>query len=125
MEFKNLIYEIKDKIGILTLNRPKLLNALNHETLSEMSTLLRQIKEEHNVGVLIMTGSGEKAFIAGADISEIEAMGLADSFEFSRYGQRLSQVFTRNQGPESIFTRVGYGDCLRQDIHKHAADTAK
>jgi len=90
MEFKNLIYEIKDKIGILTLNRPKLLNALNHETLFEMNTLLRQIKEEHNVGVLIMTGSGEKAFIAGADISEIEAMGLADSFEFSRYGQTVT-----------------------------------
>ena len=45
MEFKNLIYEIKDRIGVLTLNRPKLLNALNHETLFEMNTLLRQIKE--------------------------------------------------------------------------------
>ena len=90
MELKNLIYEVKENVGILTVNRPKFLNALNRETLSEMRTLLKKIKEENSVRVLIITGSGEKAFIAGADITEFETMGLADSFEFSRYGQALT-----------------------------------
>ena len=90
MEFKNLTYEVREKIGILTVNRPKLLNALNRETITEMRALLMKIKEENSVRVLIVTGSGEKAFIAGADITEIETMGLSDSFEFSRFGQALT-----------------------------------
>lgn len=89
MEFKNLTYEVREKIGIVTVNRPKLLNALNGETIKEMRALLMKIREEKNVRVLIVTGSGDRAFIAGADISEIEGLGLSDAFEFSQLGQAL------------------------------------
>lgn len=90
MEFNNVRYEVKDRIGVLTVDRPTFLNALNRETISEMRSLLGKIRDKDEIGVLIITGSGEKAFIAGADIAEIDALGLADSFDFSRRGQALT-----------------------------------
>ena len=71
MEFKNLLVEIEDGIAVVTINRPKALNALNTETLSELDACFADIEANPDVKVLILTGSGQKSFVAGADISEM------------------------------------------------------
>lgn len=80
----NLLLEIENGVALLTISRPKSLNALNSETLSELKDCLTSLKDNENVKVIILTGSGEKSFVAGADISEMvngsakegRAMGL-------------------------------------------------
>jgi enoyl-CoA hydratase len=67
----NLIVEVADEIAVVTINRPKSLNALNSETLAELDKCFGEIEKRKDVKVLIVTGAGEKAFVAGADISEM------------------------------------------------------
>src|SRR5438132_5946116 len=86
MAYENLLYEKKDKIGYITFNRPKVLNALNRKTMEELGHLLSQTREDAEVRVLILTGAGEKAFVAGADINEL-AQRNAVGKEFSIFGQ--------------------------------------
>ena len=71
MAYENILFEKKDQIGYLTFNRPKVLNALNRQTMMELGSCLAAVKDDPEVRVLILTGSGEKAFIAGADINEL------------------------------------------------------
>ena len=71
MHYKNLLYEKKDGIGTVTISRPKVLNALNSEVFTELYELFQQIENDSEVRVAILTGSGEKAFVSGADISEM------------------------------------------------------
>jgi enoyl-CoA hydratase len=72
MEFKNLIFEITEKgVGIMTINRPKALNALNSETVTEMKQCVEAVATMPEVKVLVITGSGQKSFVAGADIVEM------------------------------------------------------
>jgi len=84
MEYKNIVLEIRDKIGVLTINRPKKMNALNAATVGEINSAVNEVKSDDNVRVLIVTGSGNKAFVAGADISEFVDIGLKEGFDFSR-----------------------------------------
>lgn len=72
MEYKNILYEAADGIAKITINRPGVLNALNAETARELSQALTRVKEDDSVRVLILTGAGEKAFIAGGDVNEIK-----------------------------------------------------
>ena len=67
----NLLLEVENGIALLTINRPKALNALNSETLAELNTCLAELENNEDVKVVILTGSGEKSFVAGADISEM------------------------------------------------------
>lgn len=67
----NLLFTVENEIGVITINRPKALNALNSETLAELKVLTAEIESRKDVKVVILTGSGEKAFVAGADISEM------------------------------------------------------
>ena len=69
MEFKNLIVEITKPIAVITVNRPKVLNALNLETVAELGAAFTMLEADENVRAIIMTGTGEKAFVAGADIN--------------------------------------------------------
>ncbi|MGF6907459.1 enoyl-CoA hydratase-related protein [Fusobacterium sp. PH5-44] len=69
--FENLLVSIEDEIALVTLNRPKALNALNSSTLSELKEVVDEIEIRKDVKVVILTGSGEKSFVAGADISEM------------------------------------------------------
>lgn len=85
----NVTYEIKNNIGILTLSRPKALNALNRETLTELNEILEVINADRNIFCLIITGEGEKAFVAGADISEMKDMNVIEAREFSVYGNKV------------------------------------
>ena len=69
--FENLLYEVRDDIAVLTLNRPRVLNALNAATLEELHTVFQEIREDPAVRAALLTGTGEKAFAAGADIREL------------------------------------------------------
>jgi enoyl-CoA hydratase len=87
MAYENLLYEKKDQIGYVTFNRPKVLNALNRKTMEELGALLARVREDAEVRVLILTGAGEKAFVAGADINELAQRTPVDGKEFSTFGQ--------------------------------------
>ena len=83
MEFQNLLVEITDGIAVVTVNRPKSLNALNSATLTELDACFAALEENEEVKVLILTGSGGKSFVAGADISEMVDLSPAEGRKFS------------------------------------------
>ena len=90
MERKNLIFEEREEVGIITINRPEKLNALNKELLSELKSSIERVRSEEKIKVVIITGSGEKAFAAGADLNEIAALGLSNAFAFSRAAHEVA-----------------------------------
>lgn len=96
MTYANITFEIQDRLAILTFNRPKALNALNRALLGEFAQALDRLEESEDVRVLVLTGSGDKAFVAGADITEINQLGPLGAKQFARRGQeainRLSQL---------------------------------
>ncbi len=83
---------INNKIATVTINRPDSLNALNGEVLTDMTETFESLKQTGEVGVVILTGAGEKAFIAGADIKEMSRMTPEEAYEYSRKGQRLTEL---------------------------------
>ncbi|OLN32886.1 short-chain-enoyl-CoA hydratase [Desulfosporosinus metallidurans] len=87
MEYANLLLEKSGPIAVLTFNRPKALNALNSDTLSELSTVLDELGRDSSVKVVILTGSGEKAFVAGADISQMKDFNPLEGRRFGQLGQ--------------------------------------
>src|SRR5271165_4935539 len=89
MSYENLLYEKKDGIAYITFNRPKVLNALNRKTIEELNRALLDARDDVGVRVLILTGAGEKAFVAGADINELAQQTPVDGKEFSLYGQSV------------------------------------
>ena len=70
-KYNTLLLEVDNKIGILTINRPKSMNALNSELLTELEKVAEEIEKNEAIDVVILTGAGEKAFVAGADIKEM------------------------------------------------------
>jgi enoyl-CoA hydratase len=89
MAYENILYEKKDQIAYITFNRPKVLNALNRQTVEELADALRDAREDERVRVLILTGAGEKSFVAGADINELAQRTPVDGKEFSLFGQAV------------------------------------
>jgi enoyl-CoA hydratase len=89
MEFKNIIFEKNDKIATISINRPKALNALNSETLKELDCVVDMIAEDEGVYAVILTGVGEKAFVAGADITEMKDMSVAEGRKFGILGNKV------------------------------------
>ena len=89
MPYENLLYEKKDGVAFITFNRPKVLNALNRKTIEELHQVLLDARDDAAVRVLILTGSGEKAFVAGADINELAQQTPVNGKEFSLYGQSV------------------------------------
>src|SRR5271168_4403155 len=89
MAYENLIYEVKDAVARITFNRPSVLNALNRKTIDELGDCLNAARNDDAVRVVILTGAGEKAFIAGADINELAQRTPVDGKEFSLYGQEV------------------------------------
>jgi len=88
----NIRFEAADSIGTLTIDRPKALNALNPDTLREILRCLRDVRRAGEVRALILTGAGEKAFVAGADIAEMSKMTVVQAKEMARLGQRLTSA---------------------------------
>ena len=89
MKYKNIIFEVKDGIAIITFNRPEVLNALNNKLLKELSHALDEISENEDIRVLILTGAGEKSFVAGADIKEFPTFNPLKAKSFSEMGHSL------------------------------------
>jgi enoyl-CoA hydratase len=89
MAYENLLFEIKDPIAYITFNRPKVLNALNRKTVEELGDALDRARDDSSVRVLILTGAGEKSFVAGADINQLAQRTPIDGKEFSLFGQEI------------------------------------
>jgi enoyl-CoA hydratase len=89
MSFDNLLLERDDAIAVVTFNRPKVLNALNSQTLSELETALTELKADAGVRAIVLTGAGEKAFVAGADINELAVLTPVQGKDHARRGQLL------------------------------------
>jgi len=89
MAYENILYEKKEGIAYITFNRPKVLNALNRQTIEELHHILLEVRHDEDVRVLILTGAGEKSFVAGADISELAVQTPVNGKEFSLYGQSV------------------------------------
>jgi enoyl-CoA hydratase len=103
-QYTNLLFEVKDSIGMITLHRPKALNALNTELLQELSNLLDHIKEDTSIGIVIITGSGEKAFVAGADIAEMQTLTAIEGRNFGKIGQ---DVFNKLESlPQPVIAAI-------------------
>lgn len=94
MGYQNILLEKEDKISIITINRPESLNALNAKTIQEISSALDELNSDTGCRVIIMTGSGEKSFVAGADIKE-----------FSDFGQEKAEELARN-GQNKLFNKI-------------------
>ena len=99
MDYQNVTFEIKEEIGLLTINRPKKLNALNHATMDEIQDVIGQVKANQALRVLIITGAGDKAFVAGADVSEFVDLGLNEGFDFTRKGNLIFRALEYLQIP--------------------------
>src|SRR5260370_10580642 len=96
MDFDSILYEKKDGIAYITFNRPKVLNALNNKTIEELRQALVDARDDASIRVLILTGTGEKAFVAGPDLSELPQRNPIDGKEFSCSGHahaHLLQTF--------------------------------
>jgi enoyl-CoA hydratase len=89
MSERNLLIERRDHVAFVTFNRPKVLNALNDETLEELDSCLLDIRSNSDIRVVVFTGAGEKAFIAGADITELARFSPQEGMECSLRGQAL------------------------------------
>ncbi|MBN1755490.1 enoyl-CoA hydratase/isomerase family protein [bacterium] len=87
-DFKFLLFEKQDAVGVLRINRPEVLNALDRSVLAELDCFLDELEADNAVRVLVITGSG-KAFVAGADIAAMSRMSPLEGREFSRYGQKV------------------------------------
>ena len=99
MNYKNLLLDINEHVALLTLNRPDKLNALNYDTLIELQHAFESLKDDENVFVVIITGSGEKAFVAGADISEINKLNMLDGKKFAEFGQSVFSMIEKFDKP--------------------------
>jgi enoyl-CoA hydratase len=87
MAYENIIFEVSEGIATITFNRPKALNALNGRLLDEFSRALEEIAADEDIRVLVLTGAGEKSFVAGADITELAAFNTLQAKMFARKGQ--------------------------------------
>jgi enoyl-CoA hydratase len=87
--YNNILSEQKGQIAYVTINRPKQMNALNKETIEELNKAFTTLDDDSNVGVIILTGSGDKAFVAGADIKEFADFSIAEGGVLAQNGQKI------------------------------------
>ncbi|WP_158796291.1 enoyl-CoA hydratase/isomerase family protein [Pedobacter sp. L105] len=130
MTYQNILSEIKTNILYITINREKKLNALNKETLAELADVIAYAEETGEVRAVLLTGAGEKAFVAGADISEFAAYSTAEGEELARVGQ--AKVFNAIENSSKPFLAaingfaLGGGLELAMACHiRVAAETAR
>jgi len=128
--YKNILVEIKDGIGYITINRPKQLNALNKETIEELHEAFDGLDSDCKVRVILITGSGEKAFVAGADIKEFMNFNEEQGRELAAKGQELLFDFVENLNTPVVALINGFalGGGLELALASHiriASDNAK
>jgi enoyl-CoA hydratase len=107
MNYENILFEKKGAIGYVTVNRPKVLNALNMATMEDLRAAFHDVKNDRDVRVVIVTGAGEKAFIAGADISELAKNDPVAAKEYTHRGQNVLNLI-ENLGKPSIACINGF-----------------
>jgi enoyl-CoA hydratase len=83
----DILFDVMDRIGLVTINRPKVLNAISVKTLEELKTVIMEVSSDRNIHVLVITGAGEKAFVAGADITDFPKMNSLQAKLYSEMGQ--------------------------------------
>lgn len=129
MAFSNLLVEDSGAIRRITLNRPDKLNALNHATLTELHAAFEAAGTDADIRVVVLTGAGPKAFVAGADIAEMSGLSPVQARDFSRHGQRLMSRIEQLGKPVLAMVNgfaLGGGLELAMACHlRIAADTAK
>lgn len=130
MEFQNILVEKKEALAQITINRPKKLNALNKATIFELHKAFKVLDEDEGTKVILLTGSGDKAFVAGADISEFSDFSSEQGAELARKGQELLFDFIENLSKPVIAAINGYalGGGLELAMACHfrvASDNAK
>jgi len=96
MNFENILVTIENNIGQITINRPSKLNALNVATIQELHNAFKNLESKEEVCVIIITGEGEKAFVAGADISEFAHFSVEEGAQLAAQGQELLFDFVEN-----------------------------
>ncbi len=129
MPFDNLLLERDDAVALITINRPQVLNALNLATLDELRRVILDLKRDDSVRVVILTGSGEKAFVAGADVNELAVQTPIAGREHALSGQHVLDLI-ENMGKPVIAAINGYalgGGCelALACTLRIAADTAR
>jgi enoyl-CoA hydratase len=107
MDYKNLLVATTDGVATLTINSPRTLNALNSEILRELECALYTLQLDESVQAVVLTGAGEKAFVAGADIKEMSAMTAYEGHQFGLMGQRV-MLLIRNMTKPVIAAVNGY-----------------
>lgn len=99
MEYENIIFVVENNIATITFNRPKALNALNRELMAEFSEALGKVDQNEEIRVLILTGSGEKSFVAGADITELATFNALQAKKLSELGHHTLNKLQELQIP--------------------------
>jgi enoyl-CoA hydratase len=107
MTFENILIERDEATAIVTINRPKVLNALNTQTLDELRRAILEIKQDDGVRVVILTGAGERSFVAGADINELAAQTPTSGREHALAGQHVFDLI-ENLGKPVIAAINGF-----------------
>lgn len=129
MQFENLLTELKNGVFIITVNRPDKLNALNKKTIAELGEAIKHVYQNENIKGVILTGAGEKAFVAGADISEFKGLKKENGSSLALVGQEVFSLF--EQCPKPTIAAVngfalGGGCELSMACHlRIASNTAK
>jgi len=108
MNFENILVEQQGNLAVITINRPTKLNALNKNTIEELHKAFEALELEPSVKVIIITGSGEKAFVAGADISEFANFSVEEGTELARKGQEILFDFVQNLSTPVIAAVNGF-----------------
>ncbi|QXP65872.1 enoyl-CoA hydratase/isomerase family protein [Polaribacter sp. AHE13PA] len=130
MKFENILIEKKDSLAKITINRPKKLNALNKATIIELNEAFEELEDDANIRVIILTGNGEKAFVAGADISEFADFSVDEGTRLSKLGHDTLFDYVENLSTPVIAAVNGFalGGGLELAMSCHfriASDNAK
>ncbi|MFP3927767.1 MAG: enoyl-CoA hydratase-related protein [Desulfobacteraceae bacterium] len=104
MSYENIVFTREEAVGVIKFNRPKALNAINADVIREVNSALDEVEKDSSIKVLVLTGEGEKAFVAGADIAHMVNLSPLEGREFSRAGQDL--LFRLEQLPIPVIACV-------------------
>lgn len=129
MSYSHILYEINEGIALITVNRPEKMNALNIATIAELDKAIESANSDENVKAVLLTGAGNKAFVAGADISELNKMDMNAAIALSKSGQKTFSKFEQCSKPVLALVNgfsLGGGCELAMSCHfRIASENAK
>jgi enoyl-CoA hydratase len=95
MSYETLLFEVADRVAVVTVNRPQKLNALNRKTIEELTDAFTRVRDDEGIAGAVLTGAGERAFVAGADIAEFRGLDAPTGMALARRGQALTTLMER------------------------------